>query len=105
MCWKNTDDRYASLSIGLHWLMLLLLVAVYAAINLQDLAPKGSALRADLKSWHFMLGLTVLALVLIRLATRLFAGPAPLIAPVLSVWNQRLKTWMHVALHVFMCTA
>ena len=63
--------------------MLLLLIGVYAAINLQDLAPKGSALRADLKLWHFVFGLAVLALVLVRLINRLVTGPAPDTAPAL----------------------
>ena len=30
MNWKNSADRYGSLSIALHWLMLLLFIAVYA---------------------------------------------------------------------------
>ncbi|MEO8125094.1 MAG: cytochrome b [Burkholderiales bacterium] len=102
MNWKNTTDRYGSLSIGMHWLMLLLLIGVYVAINLQDLAPKGSALRADLKTWHFVLGMSVLVLVAVRLATRLFSGPAPQIKPGPSVWPQRLAEGMHVALYVFM---
>src|SRR6185312_16209541 len=61
--WKNTTDRYGSLSIGMHWLMLLLLVAVYACIELREFYPRGSDLRDGLKTWHFMLGLSVLALV------------------------------------------
>lgn len=102
MNWRNTTDRYGSLSIGMHWLMLLLLIGVYAAINLQDLAPKGSALRAELKTWHFALGLSVLVLVAVRLATRLFSGPAPQIEPRPSVWQQRMAEGMHVALYAFM---
>lgn len=102
MNWKNTNDRYGSLSIGMHWLMLLLLIGVYAAIEFHDLAPKGSTLRAELKTWHFMLGLSVLALVAVRLTTRLLSGPAPRIEPALPVWQQRLAEWTHVTLYVFM---
>ena len=32
---RNSTDRYGSLSIGLHWLMLLLFVAVYGCIELR----------------------------------------------------------------------
>ncbi len=99
---KNTHDHYGSLSIGLHWLMLLLLIGVYAAINLHDLAPKGSALRADLKLWHFALGIGTLALVVLRLLARLLSGPAPGITPPLPLWQQRLGTSMHLALYAFM---
>jgi len=77
MNFRNTTERYGALSIGMHWLMLLLLVAVYAAINLHDVAPKGSALRADLKTWHYMLGLCVFVLVAVRLLIRAFSGAVP----------------------------
>lgn len=102
MAYRNTTDRYGSLSVGMHWLMVLLLIAVYAMINLQDLFPKGSALRAELKVWHFMLGLSVLVLVFARLATRLSAGAAPLITPPLPRWQKRLAKIMHSALYVFL---
>ena len=102
MNWRNTTDRYGSLSIGMHWLMLLLLIGVYAVINLHDLAAKGSALRADLKTWHFVLGMSVLVLVAVRLATRLFSGPAPRIEPAIPLWQHRLSGLIHVALYVFM---
>ena len=42
---KNTLDRYGSLSIAMHWLMLALLIAVYSAILLREEFPKGSDLR------------------------------------------------------------
>lgn len=99
---KNTSDRYGSVSIGMHWLMVLLLVAVYAAINLHDAAPKGSDLRAALKLWHFMLGFGVLALVVVRMAMRLFTGTAPGITPPVPLWQQRSAGAMHLALYVFM---
>ena len=102
MNWKNSTERFASLSIGLHWLMFALLVAVYAVINLHEIAAKGSALRADLKTWHFMLGLSVFVLVALRLLGRALAGPAPGIEPRLARWQQRLAGAMHVALYVFM---
>lgn len=68
MQWKNTTDRYGSLSIAMHWLMLALLVAVYACIELREFYPKGSDPREALKQWHFMLGLAVFVLVWLRLS-------------------------------------
>ncbi len=102
MNWKNTANRYGSLSIAMHWLMLLLLVGVYAAINLHDLAPKGSELRAAFKTWHFMLGLSVFGLVGARLAIRFLSGPAPRIEPENPLWQRRLAGAVHAALYVFM---
>jgi len=100
--WKNTTDRYGSLSIGMHWLMLLLLVAVYACIELREFYPRGSDLREGLKTWHFMLGLGVFALVFVRLAIRLVSGAIPPIRPMPPVWQTRLAALMHLALYVFL---
>ncbi len=101
MNWKNTIDRYGSLSIAMHWLMLMLLVAVYACIELRELYPKGSDPREALKQWHFMLGLSVFALLWLRLALRLL-GPTPQVQPPLGAWQHRLGQLMHVALYLFL---
>jgi cytochrome b561 len=101
MNWKNTAGRYGSVSIGLHWLTLALLIGVYACINLTDLYAKGSAPREALKDWHFMLGLTVLVLVALRLLNRLVGGN-PAVVPPLPLWQHRLASATHVALYVLM---
>lgn len=48
-------------------MMLIVIAAVYACMELRDNFPKGSDLREGLKTWHFMLGLSVLLLVAVRL--------------------------------------
>ena len=58
------SKRYPNIAIALHWLVLLLVVAAYACILLRENFPRGSDIREGLKTWHFMLGLTVLALML-----------------------------------------
>jgi cytochrome b561 len=88
-------------SIALHWLTLAILIGVYACINLTDLYPKGSDPREALKTWHFMLGLTVLALVALRLLNRLL-DPVPAATPPAPQWQQRLASGTHVALYAFM---
>ncbi|MDR3455115.1 MAG: cytochrome b [Rhodoferax sp.] len=102
MNWKNTTDRYGSPSIGMHWLMFFLLTGAYVCINLADVFPKGSQLRGNLKTWHYLLGLCVWALVVIRLGIRFLSGPPPGIEPQISLWQRRLAGVMHVALYVFM---
>lgn len=74
---QNSRSRYSIMLIGLHWLTLLLLVVVYACMELRGLAPKGSDLRANMKSLHFLLGLCVLAVVIVRIGVRRNAGAAP----------------------------
>ena len=89
MTLRNTALRYGSVSIGLHWLTLAVLIGVYACINLTELYSKGSDPRDALGTWHFMLGLTVLLLVLLRLLNRL-AGASPAVVPPLPLWQ---KPW------------
>lgn len=97
------DHRHHRLSIGLHWLMLVLLVAVYALIELRGIFPKGSAARDLIKTWHFMLGLTVFALVFVRLAARLGTRLPP-ITPSPPRWQHALAASMHLALYLFLLT-
>jgi superoxide oxidase len=101
MTWRNRADRYGSLAITLHWLTLLLLVAVYACINLSEVFPRGSGLREGLKAWHYTLGLCVLVLAGIRLIANL-ADRAPVIRPEPPAWQRVAAKVVHVALYGLM---
>lgn len=90
--------RYGAATILLHWLMLALLVAVYATIELREIFPRGSAPREALKAWHFMLGLTVLALVFVRIGARRSGGAPPAGT---GLAGMAART-MHAALYLFM---
>jgi cytochrome b561 len=79
----------------------MLLVGVYACIELRELFPKGSDPRNALKMWHFMLGLSVLVLVAIRVVARLLR-PAPPILPDPARWQKTLAAAMHIALYALM---
>jgi superoxide oxidase len=94
-------ERYSGVSIALHWLMLLLIVAAYAAIELREFFPKGSGPREALKMWHFMLGLSVLGLVWLRVAARLM-WRAPPSSPHEPTWRHAVAMATHLALYVFM---
>jgi cytochrome b561 len=98
MNWRNTTERYGSMSIGLHWLMLLLLAAVYAAMELRGIFPKGSDARSAMKTWHYMLGLSVLILALIRLVVNL-TSPSPGITPDPPRGQKIVAKLMHLALY------
>jgi cytochrome b561 len=101
MTMQVVKDRYATLSIAAHWLTLLLLVAVYALIELREFYPKDSDPREAMKTWHFMLGLTVFGLVGIRLLLRLVFR-APPITPQPAAWQRFLAGAMHLALYAFL---
>ncbi|SDU21510.1 cytochrome b [Geopseudomonas guangdongensis] len=96
-----SPTRYSGLSIAMHWLMALLLVAVYACIELKGNFPKGSEPRELLKHWHFMLGLGVFALVWLRLLVRLL-HKTPAISPAPPAWQTGVAHLMHLALYVLM---
>ena len=89
---------YSRLSIAMHWLMLALLAAVYACIELREFYPRGSDIREGLKTWHFMLGLSVFVLVWARLIARAVTprGPAP------RTWLEALAAVVHLALYGLM---
>jgi len=101
MNWRNDKTRYGALSIGIHWLMLLLLAAVYVFMELRELFPKGSDPREAMKAWHFMLGLSVLIVVALRLAM-VVTSPAPRIEPDPPGWQKLSAKVMHLALYVLM---
>lgn len=97
----STSNRYHPLSIGVHWLTLALLVAVYALIELREYYPRGSDPREAMKTWHNMLGLVVFALVFVRLVLR-FMFRTPPIEPTPPAWQQWLAAATHLALYAFL---
>lgn len=98
----NTEYRYGRASIALHWAMFLLIALTYAAIELRGFWPKGTPTRDLMKTLHFTLGLSVLALVLARIGLRLAAGPAPAIKPAPAAWQQKASAAVHGLLYLFM---
>lgn len=101
MTWKNTTVRYGSLSIGLHWLMFLLFIAVYALVELREIYPKGSDPREAMKTWHFMIGMLIFWLTWLRLAARA-PGSTPDIVPAPPNWQQLLAKLLHLGLYALM---
>lgn len=94
------SEHYHPLSIGAHWLTLALLVAVYALIELRGIFPKGSAAHDAMKTWHFMLGLTVLMLTFARLAARRLTAVSQ--ASEANAWQRTAGKAMHLALYLFL---
>jgi len=96
--------RYGTALVAVHWFMALLMVAVFASIELRVLYAKGTEMRDFMKALHFMLGLTVLLMVVLRLAAR-WNSPKPVEATpdnALQAWAHRLAAVGHLALYGFM---
>jgi len=105
MEFRNSRSRYSMPMIGLHWLTLLLLVAVYACMELRGFTARGSAPRANMMTLHYLLGLLALVLVIIRIGVRWNAGAAPHIRPPMPGWQDKLARLLHFALYAFMVIA
>ena len=97
----NTTDRYGWLSMGLHWLMLLLIIGVYACISLSDAFAEGSDTQMLLKTWHFTLGLTVFSLLWVRLIAK-SVGTTPLIKPPIARWQDITAKAVQTLLYLLM---
>ncbi len=101
MSLKNTENRYGSLSIKMHWLMFILIAATFTFIECRVFFEKGTEMRDLFKMWHFMLGLLVLVMVLIRLYFR-FTQVTPKITPAPSAIQNTVAKVAHIVLYAFM---
>jgi cytochrome b561 len=99
---KPESERYGSTAMAFHWVMLALVIAVYACILLTENFPRGSDLREGLKTWHFMLGLSVLGLGLVRLALRVLVWKTPSITPQPPQYLVWLSAGAHAAIYALL---
>ena len=96
----SEPQRYAALSITLHWLMLGLFVGVYACIELKGLLPRQHPLRSPLLGTHALFGLAIFSLVWVRLLARLQKRPP--ISPRPPAWQTAMAHLTHLALYALM---
>ncbi|MFA5958547.1 cytochrome b [Hyphomicrobium sp.] len=97
---SNTTG-YPPAAIALHWIMAILIAAVFTAIELKGYYPKGSETRALLGSIHMMLGITVFLLVIVRIGVRT-QNAAPPIAPRPASWQTAIAHLTHLTLYAAM---
>jgi cytochrome b561 len=95
MTLRNTDRAWGTLSKSLHWLIVLLIIAQPLIANYAD-SLSGLAKIGPL-SLHKSLGITILALAVVRLVWRL-ANPVPSLTQ-LKTWERVLAGFSHVALY------
>ena len=94
---KNTPERWGSISQLLHWVMLaMILTMAYLGLTMGDL-PNGPD-KIQTYALHKSIGLTILALVVLRLLWRLYAGiPHPV--PGTPAWQERIASLTHWAIY------
>ncbi len=97
---KNLADRWGGVSITLHWLTALMILGlVVVGFAMQELA--NSPTKIQVYGLHKSIGLTVLALTVLRLLWRLFAGvPQP--APGTPRWQLWASNATHGALYLIL---
>lgn len=100
MTWKNTADRWGPVSQALHWLVVaLVLMLAIVGLNLDGL-PK-TPKYFWVFTMHKSIGITVLALVLLRIGWRLYAG-APVPVAGTPPWQARIAATTHVLLYALL---
>jgi cytochrome b561 len=97
----TTSQRFSIPSIAMHWLVVLVFIGIYIAVNLIDVFPKGSDSRQLAKNLHFSLGLLVFGLFWLRVVFRLL-GNTPAIVPAPPIWQEKLAKLGHLALYAIM---
>lgn len=92
-------NKFASIQIFLHWLTFVLLILVYATMELRGLAVRGSWQGVAMVVTHFSAGVTVLIVMCLRLWLRT-RHASPLIHPAPPRWQTALAHLIHIALYL-----
>ena len=103
MIWGNSSSRYGAVAMTLHWLIaamvLFMLPLGIFMTNLDEADPR----TFPLFQLHKSVGLTILMLVIVRLAWRL-ANPVPAMPPAMGNGERILARLVHGLLYLLMIT-
>jgi len=92
-------QQYSPTAKALHWAVALIVIGLIpVGLIMADLKP--GPLQDRLFVLHESFGVTVLALMILRVATRWRGRPAPY--PGLELWERRLSTGVHHALYALL---
>lgn len=94
------NERYSTVSVALHWLVALLIIAALETGLGDDGYENQSTTKVQYYSYHKWIGVTVLALVALRLLNRLLSS-LPDYAH-MSVLQQKAASYTHLLLYVLM---
>jgi len=99
--WRNSNQRYGWISIGLHWLVAVAVTGLFALglwMTELDYYDPWYQRAPDL---HKGAGILLLGVMLLRLAWRL-ANPRPALEPGLAAWERRAAGLTHALLYLLL---
>jgi cytochrome b561 len=99
MAMRNTTRRWGWVAQSLHWLIVALIIVQVTLASLADDAPP--LRRLGLLARHKSVGLTILALAVVRLAWR-WINPTPELPTTLKPYERRLARFTHSMLYVLL---
>jgi len=93
-----TADRYTRTAIALHWLIAILVIAQFAwGWWMQGIPKQPMGPRVDAFNLHKSIGMTILALMIVRILWRVAHPPPPL--PVMPEWQAIAARGNHLLLY------
>jgi len=98
---SDAAQRYSRTAIALHWTIAVLVIAQFAwGWWMQQIPKEPVGLRVDAFNLHKSVGMTILALMVVRIGWRLAHRPPPL--PPMPSWQAAVARANHVALYVLL---
>lgn len=94
---RNTTRAWGTLAKSLHWIIVLLIINQWLMAERAESLPLGAA-KLQAISWHKSLGMTILALAVLRLVWR-WLNPVPTLEGMAKTWERRLAAVSHVLLY------
>lgn len=97
MRFKNTELKYGPIAQLFHWVIVALVITQFLLAQRADDLPRGPALLQTL-ALHKSIGITILALAIVRLAWR-WVNPVPPMPPSAPRWQHVAARISHSALY------
>lgn len=98
---RNTEDRWGSVSIALHWTIAFLIILVQVPLGLIMTFIEPGTLQNILFTAHKMTGIVIFIVAVIRLGWR-WSNPVPKLPPDLANWQVHLASCTQALLYLLL---